>query len=217
MRLPHALSGLLLLAGAAPALAQQAADDRLRNQLRTTTLQLRSLTEENQRLQAEVQRLQSLPPKVDTRRADQLQRQLDDLQLDLRHYQRLVGETQGLAEQRQKAIDTESAAKRSALEQALADAGRRQQAEQALATCSAQNTALVSIARELDTRFRDRGVFDALLAREPLTGLRRAHLESLSEQYRERIDAARLPAAAAPSTTAPPAAAPSSSTTPPAP
>lgn len=60
-----------------------------------------------------------------------------------------------------------------------------------------QNVALVRIAQEILRRFERFGLGDALVAKEPFTGLKRAELKSLVQDYADKIlDQKATPAAA---------------------
>jgi len=55
-------------------------------------------------------------------------------------------------------------------------------------SCESKNTELVQINRELLDRYQKKGVFDALLQREPLTQLKRVEIENTVQEYQDRID-----------------------------
>ncbi|MHB8536071.1 MAG: hypothetical protein ACYDBW_11585 [Sulfuricaulis sp.] len=55
-------------------------------------------------------------------------------------------------------------------------------------SCESKNAELVEYDRELLGRYRKKGVFDALLQREPFTQLKRVEIENIEEEYRDRID-----------------------------
>lgn len=55
-------------------------------------------------------------------------------------------------------------------------------------SCDAKNAELVEVNRELLDRYRKKGVFDALLQREPITGLKRVELENIVQDYQDRLD-----------------------------
>jgi hypothetical protein len=47
--------------------------------------------------------------------------------------------------------------------------------------------------RDLVESCRDRSAFDSVLRLEPFTGLRRVELENTLEEYRDKLDAQRIP------------------------
>ena len=203
MRTPNAnLAGTLLMAltaaTALPAMAQSRDIERqLRDQLRQTTLDLRGAQDENAQLKA---RLQSQPPppppaaapvaaekarsaseaaplrsalQAEKARSDLLQQQLDALQK----------EQQAWHEGYQKAIaaakDRDAAAQKY---QAL-----YQEAAAGAKSCDDRNAQLVDISEQLLQRYRDKGMWQALRADEPLTGIPRVQLEQFAQEYHARI------------------------------
>lgn len=55
-------------------------------------------------------------------------------------------------------------------------------------SCESKNTGLVQVNRELLDRYQKKGIFDALLQREPLTQLKRVEIENAAQEYQDRID-----------------------------
>lgn len=55
-------------------------------------------------------------------------------------------------------------------------------------SCESKNAELVQVNRELLDHYRKKGVFDALLQREPLTQLKRVEIENVVQEYQDRID-----------------------------
>jgi chromosome segregation ATPase len=71
--------------------------------------------------------------------------------------------------------------------------------ERTLGECSAKNERLFKLNGELITRYRSKGVLDALRQSEPFLGLRDVELFNEVQEVRDRADAARhVPAARAP-------------------
>ena len=64
--------------------------------------------------------------------------------------------------------------------------------ERELADAIARNKQLYETNAELIERYRKKGVFDALLQREPLTGLKSVDTENIMQDYQERAEDARL-------------------------
>lgn len=58
---------------------------------------------------------------------------------------------------------------------------------QAHERCTANNAKLVGLNRELLRQYQNKGVWDALLQREPFTQLKRVEIENLSAEYTQRI------------------------------
>lgn len=59
-------------------------------------------------------------------------------------------------------------------------------------TCEANNAKLVGANRELLDKYKNKGVFDALFQREPVTGLKGVEIENVVEEYRDKIDALQV-------------------------
>jgi hypothetical protein len=54
-----------------------------------------------------------------------------------------------------------------------------------------ENTRLLALAQEILEAYRDKGFWSVLLQKEPLTQIKRAELEKIVEEYRERLEAFR--------------------------
>lgn len=68
-----------------------------------------------------------------------------------------------------------------------------------LSVCTADNQKLGALSKELLSRYADKGMWDAMLVREPLTQIKRVELENLVQQYGDRITESQVaPATAAP-------------------
>ena len=74
-------------------------------------------------------------------------------------------------------------------EQALADHTRR------LEACTVKNTKLHELNSELLQRYAKKGVVDAVVLREPFTGIKKVELENLLQDLQDKIDAQRVSAA----------------------
>jgi chromosome segregation ATPase len=174
-----------------PASADAAAETRMRDQLRQTITDLRQLQDENaelktklarpaipvvppeelhkQQLLAEQSRAAAAQAKKD---ADELRKQIEELKQQLAASQAAATESShGLQETKNR------------LQAATKDGDALQVRFDG---CQAKNRQLTSLFDELLVEFDHRGVIDALLAREPLTGLKRAQLERLTDEYRTR-------------------------------
>ena len=116
--------------------------------------------------------------------------------------EQLLGERTSLSS-RVARLEAELAQARAQLvstEKALADKGTEltrlqsssSRTESSLATCNEKNTELYAVARELSDKYRDVGVWDVMRRREPFTGKRQVEVENLLEEFRDRVDAARV-------------------------
>jgi DNA repair ATPase RecN len=186
-----------------PVLAQSggnAGDDRLRNQLKQTTLELRAAREQLAGLKAENEALKAVAaavvakpapvaPVVDSRTVRALEAKTREL--DAAHAE--------LATARQTQQKWELAYREAA------DVARQRDGElrrlgdlatQAAAfekSCTAKNHDLVQISQQVLDRYRDKGVFASLVASEPLTGLAKVRYENLAQEFAGKIADQRLP------------------------
>jgi hypothetical protein len=190
---------MLVLAGSAHA-ESDAMQQRLLDQLRQTTLQLRQVQDENAELKSKLDaangRLAARPAAapqahsedpalrrklaVQTSRSEALEQQLAQTQKVLAEWKQGYG----------KAVDVARARD--------ADAKKYEalyKASHARATaCTADNAQLVTIADELVSRYKGKGVIEALRDNEPLTGIHRVSLEKLAQTYHDKVvDATVVP------------------------
>lgn len=63
-------------------------------------------------------------------------------------------------------------------------AGQAQQIE----TCESHNVKLLQVNHDLLGQYQNKGLFDAMLQREPLTQLKRVEIENIVQEYQDRID-----------------------------
>lgn len=187
---------LVLAFAANTAFAGNDADARLRDQLRQSIIESRQLQDQNADLQAKLAAKPQLSPEQaaelksskaaasrESVRAKQIQEQLDITTKALAEYRNAYAEQQKQIAKLNGDVDT---GKKNA------DAITVQ-----LKGCEARNHQMTALFDEMTGQFRHRGVVDALLAREPLTGLKRAEIERLTETYRDKADAASVEAAPA--------------------
>ena len=178
---------VIALAGLVPvaAFAQATAEAKLRDQLRQTILQQRQIEDENNAIKAQLATAtaaqadaKKLESSLGAARVDELERQQELLRND---YLQL-----------QKAYAEMSEAYRSGQDKNTALSGQMKDTQQQLGACTTHNQRLADLSGELLARYRDRGFFDVLLAKEPVTGLRRVELEKLEQDYRGKIRDERL-------------------------
>jgi chromosome segregation ATPase len=204
----HGLRGLgasvLLLILALPAGAAEKVDERMREQLRSTITQMRALTQENAALKAELAQAQAqvkATPPEDPEKEVRLKRQASQLRGEKDQLEQQLSGLRAELEQANARSEAEQRDKQKLQLLVLSDHRRADSAEQTANACRADNQALIGMVQEVVQRYESRGVFDALMAREPLTGLRQAQLQRISQRYRDE-------AAALNATAPPPAAAP---------
>ncbi|MBL6749565.1 MAG: hypothetical protein ISP90_03550 [Nevskia sp.] len=198
------------LATSAPAPAQTV-EERLRDQLRQTTLQLRQALDDNAdlkgKLDAQAQQAAAQQAQAEAAKPSaQQQQQLAALQRDLAAstqqaatlQQQLDAARQALA-QWQKGYQDAAEAARTRGADAKKFEAQFQDADTRLKACSADNASLVDISNELLQRYKSKGLWGAIADAEPVTGLHRVELEKAAQAYHGRIvDATVAPPGGAP-------------------
>jgi hypothetical protein len=206
--LSAALLGLGLLLPFHPLSAQQpaagAAEGKLREQLRATLIQLRTAETERANLQAGQAALEAqnktLAAELEARKKefDTLTAESEAAQLLAR---KEIGELTGrLAERDADLVKHRAALEKWRLahrqvtgvaqkkeEQRAAAAQKVIELERTVADRERKNVELYKTGEEVLNRYAAFGFGDALAAREPFTGLTRTKLESLVQDYRDRL------------------------------
>jgi chromosome segregation ATPase len=59
---------------------------------------------------------------------------------------------------------------------------------QQLETCESHNVKLLQVNRDLLGQYENKGFFDSLMQREPITGLKGVELENILQDYQDRLD-----------------------------
>lgn len=99
---------------------------------------------------------------------------------------------------KQTQMQTEQQNIRAQLQAALAESkrlnGRIADLDRQQATCRADNRKLYELNVEILDQYRKKGVADALLQREPLTGIKSVEIQNIIQKYRDANDAQLLPA-----------------------
>lgn len=193
-RRPLAAAVLVLLARPAVG-ADAAAESKLRDQLRQTITELRALQDENAALKLKA----AAPPPAPTVPPEELkktQQQAQQARADAKRAEEQGNALRAELDQLKAQLATAQAGLADS-QRKLAELGQRAEATsrdaQATQTrfegCQAKNRQLTGLFDEVLANFSNRGVVDALLTREPLTGLKRAQLERLTDEYRSRAEA----------------------------
>ncbi|HSW12135.1 MAG TPA: hypothetical protein VLI06_04800 [Solimonas sp.] len=178
--------------------AQDAAQTRMRDQLKQTILQLRAAQDELAKLKMQPAAPAAAQPEAAG--AEEIEQYLGQIE----------AQSVGLAKL-QAQLEEEGKARlqmRQSLEQAEAGLRERDTALQRLQAehkelgsreqaCYESNGKLVSLGEELVSKYRDKSVWQSLLEHEPLTGLARVELEQAAQDFRGRIVEATLPPPAA--------------------
>lgn len=191
-----------LLAGlaASDALAQSATtEDRLRNQLRQTTLELRAAQDENAALKAKQQELeqaaatdrnkpaQPAPPPPDTREIERLRNMLASEKANGAALQQQLDQFQQQQAQWEKAYQQAADLARSRDAEARKYQAQFQDSDGRLQTCTRDNEQLFTLGNELLQRYRDKGVWDSLKDSEPFTKIHQIELEKLAQNYHAKL------------------------------
>lgn len=154
---------------------------RAQHMLRRVSAERDTLQADNAKLQAEIAQLKSqlggLNRKLETTRAAGANALADAKERHNELQQQLAQLTQTLQQ-------TEEAKRQ--LEQTSAA-----QAKQ-IDVCGTNNAKLYQVNLELLDQYQRKGVWDALRQREPFTGLKQVEIESLVEEYRDKIEDLRV-------------------------
>jgi DNA repair exonuclease SbcCD ATPase subunit len=195
---------LLSVAAIPAAQAQRSeAEARLREMLRSTTVELRDAQNQNAELRSQLDELkaqrapveQKPSPAVDTaalRRAQQeaseLRRTLAELRHELDEREQVIARWKQTSEQTAQLANARDA-----------DVKQFNQQQQVLSerieTCERNNAELVGIANEVLERYRNKGIWAAVRDNEPLLGIHRVKLETLAQQYHAQIVDRKIPSA----------------------
>lgn len=186
------LIGAALAIGLALPAHAQSNEDRLRDQLRKTTLDLRQLQDENAQLKTQLDAASAAAasaakkPVEDVqvgklRRSQQAQAaQIDALRQQLDEAKAALAKSQASYDEiRKTAAGSDAESKKY-----LADF---QETRVQLHNCRSDNVNLVAISNILLERYKNKGVWDAMRDQEPLTGLHRLKLEKAAQEYHGQI------------------------------
>jgi pyruvate/2-oxoglutarate dehydrogenase complex dihydrolipoamide acyltransferase (E2) component len=211
-----AVGAILLLLVAAPSRADDASEaDKLREQLRATVMQLRELQDQ----QAAAKPSASPPPPASASPNEAaLKARLSAAQARLRAAQHDaagaaaaradadkakadLAALQTTAAATQAELDKFKAAFNQAADQGRTVAGERDQLKSQLATettiaqtCQAKNERLTTFAEDLLNRYDHIMLGEKLIAREPVVGFTRVHLENIAQDREDTIRAAHCDA-----------------------
>lgn len=179
-------------------------NDALGVRLAAAEQERQALALERDRLAGKVQGAQALGRQEQGQRA-QLQIRYDALALEL---QTVVAQRQSLQAEKEsqgKAIaQLRGQMGQQQEEIARANAAREQIAatlvmrERSVAACEDKNLLLYQHGRDLIAQCQDRSSTQTVLRLEPFTGIRRVAIENLLQEYRDKLDAQRLPPPRAP-------------------
>jgi chromosome segregation ATPase len=181
----------IVLGVALPAVAQaQSETDRLREALRSATVQLRSLEDQRAALQAKQAEAE--------RQRDLLQKQVDGYKAQVKDaeqaYQKAVDDFNQRLGERDDALEKWKAAYEEAATVARAkDAERAKFEGEATAlkasnkSCEAKNGQLAKVSGEMLTKLNSTNLLEFFAAREPLIGVKRVELQNMLQDYHDKI------------------------------
>lgn len=190
---------------AAPAVAADEAEARLRDALRSATVQLRGLEDQQAVLQAKLS--------VAEKERDAVRDRLAAATAQLAAARKAADDKAALADQRAAALAERDAAIdrtrgilgqcRSSYQQQVATGQALQEKQAQLnqsmaaeskraAACEDRNRALYKVAKEILDAYAAVDLADALVTREPFLGLKRVELETLVQDYGDRLLDARI-------------------------
>ncbi|WP_146002681.1 hypothetical protein [Telmatospirillum siberiense] len=197
-RVRAALAALLFLA-AGPAWADEATETRLRDALRQAITQQRSLEDSSAQLQAKVsdqdkliaalkaqldQKKPAAGPAVDRAEAERMAAEFN---------RRLAAENEQ-ARQMGETLEKWKAAYNQAAEVARAREAERARLAGAVEgltkrgeTCEAKNALLFKVGNEILDRLKDVDVAEAIAAHEPFVGTKRVELQSLAQDFQDKL------------------------------
>jgi len=189
-----------LTVGHAPARAAdapQSVEAQLRDRLRATMLQVRTLETERASLQA-AQTQSATEKKALTEKLEAVTKQaneyrlvaqtVDGLKTDLARQEKEIARLKETIAQCQQAA---AAAREQEAQRAKIVAEIVAGLERLVADRQAKNLALFQVANEILDRYEKFGLGTALTAREPFVGITRVKLETLVQDYRDKVAAQR--------------------------
>ncbi|MEK7951841.1 hypothetical protein [Luteolibacter soli] len=183
---------------------QAAANAKLRTALRDSMLQLRTAQTEAQQAKADKEAADAKITEL-TKKADALAKQsAEDQAASKKSIERLTVDYKSL-EEKYGALDATLAKWKEGYTKAAAVANAKEAERAKLADeksvlqakvrdHKAQNLELYRLATEILERYRSFSVGEALKAREPFTGITKARLDTLVQDYRDKVEDARIPA-----------------------
>lgn len=193
MRIIIAIASLLVVG--LPAAGADSELDRLREALRSATMQSRALEDQRTALQAKVTQVErdnaALKAQVDTAKAKVRQVEKDYRVAVTEFNERLEERNQTLEKWKEAYTEAATVARTKDAERAKFEAESNTY-KASTKTCTEKNQQLVKIGRELLVHYEGVTLGDALLAMEPVTGIKRASVKTLLEDYDEKIETQKV-------------------------
>ena len=198
------LTGCIFSAGSLFAQAQQAspAEQRLREQLKQTSAQLRNAESERATLQAAQaerdQKIKKLEEQIAalTKQATEDKEAADKAAVKLN--EEIAARTADLARVNELLVKSDAAGKKTAElaktreEQRAKLAAQTIQLQRTVADQRTKNAKMFESASEVLSRYEKFGLGTAITAREPFVGITKARLQSLVDEYDDKLSAQRI-------------------------
>ncbi len=176
MRIVALFSAAMFMASAMMADTARAADaadqkvERMQRMLRQVSQERDSLQAENTRLKSEIEEL--------NRKNVGAKKSSDAALAKSRESNATLSTELQRTEQNLRQIQTD----KDLLQETVV--GQAQQLE----TCESHNVKLLQVNRNLLGQYENKGFFDSLMQREPITGLKGVELENIVQDYQDRLD-----------------------------
>lgn len=190
------LAVLSVVAVSATHAQAQSETDRLREALRTATTQARALEDQRTALQAKITQVEhdnaALKAQRDAAKAEVRQVKKDYREAVTQFNERLEERNQTLEKWKEAYAEAATVARTKDAERAQFEA-EANATKVSLKACTAKNQQLVKVGRELLHHYETVTLGDALLAQEPLIGIRRTQVQNLLQDYAERVQTETVP------------------------
>ncbi len=204
MKLPLPALAALLLPLAFPARADEAAEEKLKEQLKSALLQVRTLQTEKNTLMVQQADLTAKNAALEKNVKDQ-SKALDDKNREMADYKERAETKQMEQSAKIKSLEDEVKRFQAALDKwqaanmTVTEIAKKKEAERAKLSARAadlqrtvtdlkgRNTELYRLAMEILTRYEQYGLGKALSAREPFTGNAKVKLQNIVQDYNDKI------------------------------
>ncbi|WP_072389359.1 hypothetical protein [Hyphomicrobium sp. CS1BSMeth3] len=170
--------------------------DRLREALRSATAQSRALEDQRTALQAKIAAAErdktALKGQLDAAKAKARQIEKDYREAVTQFNERLEERNQVLEKWKEAYAEAAGVARAKDAERAKFEA-EAAATKTGLTACTDMNRKLVTVGRELLAHYENVTLGDAILAQEPLVGVRRVRVQNLLQDYAEKVQTATVP------------------------
>jgi len=192
------LQSALLLACTVPANAHAETESRDRQEIHHLQLQLRAAQQDKSDLSTQVDTLKKQLADLEAKRSA-LEKKLSGQSKQLSDLSdKQLSDKQQLADlaDKYKLLEQQYAENNKNLQQTQAEKEQqKKQLEGEIRVCEKMNADLYQLGVKLMDRYRDKGVWDALLQAEPFTQLENVKMENLLQDYRDRAASSRFTSA----------------------